>query len=148
MIDFAESQSDDKLHIEVASIDAPSTIHLTISLPPSPQSKHLVLLSLSIEIPKSTPARPVIRLYPPSTSEHERVHHLVWNSDIFDQDKMTRVIQTGYSIPLLVRWLWNRIQQQPDVDYTIEMSRLGLRRSRNEDGISSYPSKHIKMEVQ
>ncbi|KAI7885606.1 hypothetical protein K492DRAFT_141418 [Lichtheimia hyalospora FSU 10163] len=143
-----ESKSDDKLHIEVASIDAPSIIHLTISLPPSPQSKHLVLLSLSIEIPKSTPARPVIRLYPPSTSEHERVHQLAWNSDIFDQDKMTRVIQTGYSIPLLVRWLWNRIQQQPDVDYTIEVSRLGLRRSRNEDGMSAYPSKHIKMEGQ
>ncbi|KAI9492303.1 mediator of RNA polymerase II transcription subunit 1-domain-containing protein [Zychaea mexicana] len=128
-----ESQSDDKLYVEVASVDAPGMIHLTLSLPPSAHSDRLALLSVSIEVPKDTPAKPVVRLDPPSAGERDPMHRLAWQPDIFDEDKMTRVIQTGYNIPLLVRWLWKRIEQHPEMDYIVQTSRLGLRRSRNED---------------
>lgn len=145
---YIESKLDDKLYVEVASVDAPAMIHLTLSLPPSTHSDRLVLLSISIEVPKDTPAKPIVRLDPPSTGEHDPLHRLAWQADIFDEDKMTRVVQTGYNIPLLVRWLWKRIEQHPEMDYIVQTSRLGLRRSRNEDRTQthSHYEKRIKTE--
>ncbi|KAG2219623.1 hypothetical protein INT45_011348 [Circinella minor] len=143
-----ESKLDDKLYVEVASVDAPAMIHLTVSLPPSARSDRLVILSISIEVPKDTPAKPIVRLDPPSTGEHDPLHRLAWQADIFDEDKMTRVIQTGYNIPLLVRWLWKRIEQHPKMDLIVQTSRLGLRRSRNEDRTQTHSQyeKRIKTE--
>lgn len=130
----------------MASIDAPRALHLTITLPPTAHSNRLLLLSLSIEIPKDVPARPVVKLNLPAADGHDPMHQLMWHPEVFDEDKMSRVIQTGYNIPLLIRWLWKRIERHSE-DYVVQTPRLSSRRSRPDDE-SYMQDKRIKTESQ
>ncbi|KAI9320734.1 hypothetical protein BX666DRAFT_1227281 [Dichotomocladium elegans] len=116
-----ECRADTRLHVDVANVDTPAMIHLTISLPPSAQSGRFIILPLSIEISRETPARPTVKLNPPSAGERDPLNRL-----------------TGYNITLLVRWLWNRIERNPNVDYMIQTSRLHKRQSRIDEMNSNH----------
>lgn len=74
------------------------------------------------------------------------MHQLSWNQEVFDAEKMTLVLQTSYSIPVLIRWLWHRIANYQG-EYTVKTPRLGLKRSKNDDDDDDTKQRRIKMEM-
>ncbi|KAL0093672.1 hypothetical protein F4703DRAFT_1830656 [Phycomyces blakesleeanus] len=140
-----EGSADTCLHIEVTSINNPHTLHLTLSLPPTHPLSPLVLIPLAISIPIDTPTRPVVRLDQHDPLSGTQTNQAIgWNTLVFDEDKMTRVIQTGYSIPLLIRWLWNRIESNQNNLKTKE--ELSLKRPC-EDSLLWKEEKYMKMDI-
>ncbi|KAG0175982.1 hypothetical protein DFQ29_006719 [Apophysomyces sp. BC1021] len=140
---LARSQTDDKVRIEVNVADAPQLLHITLSPPPT-STNPLTLISLSIDIPADTPAQPTVKLHPPYSSNSS--DNVSWNHQIFDEEKMTRVLQTGHHIPLLIRWLWNRIEQHQH-QYLIGAEKPQLKRPRADEGLRHQHDKQIKTEI-
>lgn len=97
------------MHLEVAVLQAPTTIQVTLMAPKS-NSQVFLLVSFTINIPDMTPTAPTVTMQKPSSLEADGENQLAWNNEIFDQQKMSSIIQKTYSIPLLARWLWNRMR--------------------------------------
>lgn len=133
---LSESKKDDAVRIEIATIDAPYFISVTIS-PPALPNQPFVMIPLSIEIPMENPTKPVIRLHSSSAAKSHR-----WNPKVFDEAKMSEAIQQMHDIPSFISWLYKRMV---DTDsYLIE--RGGYKRSRTENEIDEN-NKSMKMEI-
>jgi hypothetical protein len=105
--------------------------------PPSLDQLTFVIVPLSIEIPFDNPTKPTIRLDSPHAS---KTHS--WDPTIFDEDKMTHVIQMGYDVPLLIRWLYKRMCASDT--YLIERSH---KRVRSDEWSNMNDFKMMKMDI-
>ncbi|RCH88753.1 hypothetical protein CU097_004074, partial [Rhizopus azygosporus] len=121
---LAESEKEDNLIVEVATVDAPYSIHITLS-PPSASS--FIMVSLSIDIPANDPTKPIVRL------QSSPIHK--WNTNVFKQDLMSKELQSTYNLPAFIRWLSNRMGQDSFI-----------KRERQEDDMSLVFKKAIKYE--
>lgn len=97
-----EQTTPERVHLSMASLDAPRVLDIALNLPL--QLTGCPLLAFSIRIPLENPTRPTVSLQPP-------VPDATWHPDLMDEGTLTRVIQAGYSVPLLVRWIWKRLQR-------------------------------------
>ncbi|KAG1057383.1 hypothetical protein G6F43_000788 [Rhizopus delemar] len=98
---LAENEKDNYLILEVATMDAPYSIHMTLA---PPQGSSFVMVPLSIDIPTDDPTKPIVRLH--SSPIHK------WNMNVFNQDLMTKELQSHYNVPLFIRWLFDRMSQE------------------------------------
>lgn len=62
------------------------------------------MVSLSIDIPVDDPTKPLIRLHPPSSA---KTH--CWNPRVFDEEKMTEIVQDTHDICTFISWLYKRM---------------------------------------
>ncbi|KAG2207159.1 hypothetical protein INT47_012212 [Mucor saturninus] len=100
---LSEGKNDDRGVVEIATIDAPNSIHMTLS-PPALPNQLFIMVSISIDIPVDDPTKPVIRLHPPSSA---KTH--CWNPRVFDEEKMTEMVQDTHDICAFIRWLYERM---------------------------------------
>ncbi|CEG66098.1 hypothetical protein RMATCC62417_02741 [Rhizopus microsporus] len=121
---LAESEKEDNLIVEVATVDAPYSIHITLSPPPA---SSFIMVSLSIDIPANDPTKPIVRL------QSSPIHK--WNTNVFKQDLMSKELQSTYNLPAFIRWLSNRMSQDSFI-----------KRERQEDDMSLVFKKAIKYE--
>ncbi|RCH86715.1 hypothetical protein CU098_004121 [Rhizopus stolonifer] len=128
---LSASQHDNTLRLEIITVDAPHSMHITLSPPPLPDQP-LVMVPLSIDIPADCPTKPIVRLNTPSTPYAQK-----WNPRLFDQDQMSAELQQTHSIPQWIHWLYNKMT-------TADSYPMKRSHDFNED---SYPSKAIKMEI-
>lgn len=100
---ITESKNDDGITIEITTIDAPNSIHITLS-PPALPNQLFVMVSLSIEIPVDDPNKPTIRLHAPCSPKL-----YCWNPRVFDEDKMTEILQDTHDISAFIKWLYKKM---------------------------------------
>lgn len=140
LIRLLESQSDRILRVQVATIDAPNSINIALTPPPL-RNQAFIIVSLSIEIPVDNPTRPVIRLHAPCSS---KTH--TWNPSVFDQDKMTDILQDRHNIADVFSWLYKKM-----IDTETYLIERGPKRSRIEDSFDELNdfnnTKYTKMEI-
>ena len=132
---LAESSQDETVRIEITTLDAPNSISVTISPPPSP-NQMFVMIPLSIDIPVDNPTRPKIRLHSPSATKSHR-----WNPKVFDEEKMAEQLLQTHDIPSFMTWLYKRMQNTDN--YLMERSNKRSRHYEQED----TNHKSTKMEV-
>ncbi|KAL4210481.1 mediator of RNA polymerase II transcription subunit 1-domain-containing protein [Rhizopus microsporus] len=121
---LAESEKEENLIVEVTTVDAPYSIHITLS--PSSASS-FIMVPLSIDIPANDPTKPIVRL------QSSPIHK--WNTNVFKQDLMSKELQSTYNLPAFIRWLSNRMSQDSFI-----------KRERQEDDMSLVFKKAIKYE--
>lgn len=97
------------INLEVAILQAPTTIQVTLMAPKS-DSDIFTLVSFTINVPDMIPTSPTVTMQKPTSLDIDADNQLTWNSEIFDQQKMSSIIQKTYSIPLLARWLWQKMK--------------------------------------
>ncbi|ORY97956.1 mediator of RNA polymerase II transcription subunit 1-domain-containing protein [Syncephalastrum racemosum] len=97
-----EETTPEQVHLSMTSLDAPRALDVALNLPL--QLTGCPLLAFSIRIPLESPTRPTVSLHSPVPDAN-------WHPDFLDEGTLTRVIQAGYSVPLLVRWIWKRLQR-------------------------------------
>lgn len=119
-----ESEKEENLIVEVTTVDAPYSIHITLS--PSSASS-FIMVPLSIDIPANDPTKPIVRL------QSSPIHK--WNTNVFKQDLMSKELQSTYNLPAFIRWLSNRMSQDSFI-----------KRERQEDDMSLVFKKAIKYE--
>lgn len=119
-----ESEKEDNLIVEVATVDAPYSIHITLSPPPA---SSFIMVPLSIDIPANDPTKPIVRL------QSSPIHK--WNTNVFKQDLMSKELQSTYNLPAFIRWISNRMSQDSFI-----------KRERQEDDMSLIFKKAIKYE--
>lgn len=134
-INCVESKNDDAVRIEIATIDAPNSISVTISPPPLP-NQLFVMVPLSIDIPVDDPTKPKIRLHTPSAAKSYR-----WNPKVFDEEKMSETLQQTNDIPSFISWLYKRMINTDS--YLIDR---GYKRSRTDNDFDDN-NKSMKMEI-
>ena len=97
------------LNLEVAVLQAPSSLQVTMMAPKS-DSDIFLLVTFIINISDAAPTAPTVTMQKPTSLDVNGEQQMAWNTEIFDQQKMNTVIQQTCSIPLLARWLWNRMK--------------------------------------
>lgn len=109
--DLLQDKEENTIELELSVSEAPTSVQVTFMAPKS-ETDTFALVSFTINVPDSTPTAPVVTLQNPTSEDDQQ---LSWNSDIFDQQKLNTIIQSSYSIPLLVRWLWLKMKyaQEP-----------------------------------
>ncbi|CAO3678772.1 unnamed protein product [Umbelopsis vinacea] len=111
LADLLRDDADDvnTINLEVAILQAPTTIQVTLMAPKS-DSDIFTLVSFTINVPDMIPTSPTVTMQKPTSLDIDADNQLTWNSEIFDQQKMSSIIQKTYSIPLLARWLWQKMK--------------------------------------
>jgi hypothetical protein len=103
------------------------------------------MIPLSIDIPVDNPTKLKIRLHaaPPS---HGKSHYR-WNTQVFDEEKMSELLQQTHDIPSFITWLHKKMMMTDT--YLVERG-LTSKRSRmnidDQDDFSTY-NKSMKMEI-
>jgi hypothetical protein len=97
------------LNLEVAILQAPSSLQVTMMAPKSDNDIFL-LVTFIINISDAAPTAPTVTMQKPTSLDLNGEQQMAWNTEIFDQQKMNTVIQYTCSIPLLARWMWNRMK--------------------------------------
>lgn len=150
---YIANQNNKELRIEVTSFNAPRTIQLSLSLPPTSSSEQFnSTIPIIIDIPKERSYEPNIRLGAPTgniiklNDENSHNKEWVWNPSIFDINEMNKILRQSLNIPQFIEWLW-QILKQNSSSYLLE--RQILKRSHTsmmdlDDGF--LDSKNIKME--
>lgn len=96
------------------------------------------MVSLSIDIPVDDPTKPIARLHPPSSA---KTH--CWNPRVFDEDKMTEILQDTHDISAFISWLYERMTKTDA--YLIERGRKRSHTNYDEEDIRNI--KTMKMET-
>ncbi|KAG2177123.1 hypothetical protein INT43_007779 [Umbelopsis isabellina] len=109
--DLLQDKEEGTIELELSIFEAPTSVQVTF-MAPKTETNTFALVSFTITVPDSIPTAPVVTLQNPTSEDDQQ---LSWNSDIFDQQKLNTIIQSSYSIPLLVRWLWLKMKdaQEP-----------------------------------
>lgn len=138
---MTESKNDDCVRVEIETIDAPNSIHITLS-PPALPNQLFVMVPLSIDIPVDDPTKPIIRLHPPCSA---KTH--CWNPRVFDEDKMTEILQDTHDISAFIRWFYKRMANTDA--YLIERGskRSHTYRDDDDDDDDNRNTKSMKMEI-
>lgn len=102
------------------------------------------MIPLSIDIPVDNPIKPIIHLHSPPTTSASSSKSYRWNTQVFDEEKMSDMLEQTHHVPLFINWLYKRMTSNGE-PYLIEH---GSKRSHTLDHDDFEDnSKSMKMDI-
>ncbi|KAG2182679.1 hypothetical protein INT44_005659 [Umbelopsis vinacea] len=144
LADLLQDEDDDtnSMSLEVAVLQAPSSIQVTMMAPKS-ENEIFLLVTFVVNVSDAAPTSPTVSMQKSTSLDVNGEQQMAWNTEIFDQQKMNAVIQQTCSIPLLVRWIWNRMKASSE-PYVVASAKKSFARTNSYFDKSDSSNKRLR----